>query len=1024
MKNFKSEISNLEKEFKNTTKEVDEVGDVVKADEINQNTKADITKQSTSDEIAQVATKPTFKSKILQNHLNNDGTLKVKSDEINGDGFVMKKDGKMIFTDKVKFELGEYLKNNIDINENPITASLNYLFTHHKLDGMFKSRREVKQAIEDVLDGIPNIIRKQSDGTYYFAKAMKIEPTNKKSFMKDMVIEPKSDENYIKHVNQKAFNKEMRETIGGEGVHSSRFPQGAKTLGNNPELNKISYSPIANDIIPQKTKSDEINGDGFVMKVDNSKPMSDYNVKFDVSPNIRDLSKLTTDEISADLEYLANKHPEMFSKPSDVFRLIKEIKENPTFFYNNNRLDYALIVKRLEKVSKEKDAGIIQTFTQQGNKLDNQGLGYQTDDIIPQKTKFDEITSSILSSPQTGRDMFLVGKDNLNADLLKWSIDNNRKIAVDKLDVAQAKELGFKYPDDVRRTINPDEIKHTLKNHGKESEVLRGQDVITFEDIAKYRDLVENPDKIRIGKTKQNNTAIISAKQINGHYIIVEEVQKGNNELAFKTMRKMKGNVNDSKLFQSVADTKTSESLAFEGYKPTAQRVLHPDSEIIPQTISKNNKRTPAGMIPKSLKHNEVKILERLRSGYKDIQSSSPLIKSNISHIRSKIQTEFNINPIKEFGTNYAEFYHDGISAIKKLLNEKQGQVAGAFSKENLGDIDLVWGDDKFGLEHILKRRIADYIKSGLSKQEATQKAIDFINKLPQMIDNGELSIKKNDAIKILTEDGKIILKSNFYGKPTKNKWLVTAYENIEKGSSISTEPFTKGETLPLNSDNDIIPQKIKFDKTPSTNDIKIEKIDDFGEKIGGARKDLGIKHSIKKLTSEDKTNLLKDELIKPQELFEYDEYKSLFNQPIEPLSYKTTDGTKSVPQNIYLTVKNGKIKPIIGISKNNLILEPSTKKVYDLKSGLFTDGAFVDWLDNNKMIDYMSDDRTVKNFQKRLNKAKKNANTNHFILNDENGILKSLKDEIIPQAKFDNKEFKSPLLNKLLNDKKKLKGE
>ncbi|WP_242647943.1 hypothetical protein [Campylobacter geochelonis] len=620
--------------------------------------------------------------------------------------------------------------------------------------------------------------------------------------------------------------------------------------------------------------------------------------------------------------------------------------------------------------------------------------------------------------------MFLVGKDNLNADLLKWSIDNNRKIAVDKLDVAQAKELGFKYPDDVRRTINPDEIKHTLKNHGKESEVLRGQDVITFEDIAKYRDLVENPDKIRIGKTKQNNTAIISAKQINGHYIIVEEVQKGNNELAFKTMRKMKGNVNDSKLFQSVADTKTSESLAFEGYKPTAQRVLHPDSEIIPQTISKNNKRTPAGMIPKSLKHNEVKILERLRSGYKDIQSSSPLIKSNISHIRSKIQTEFNINPIKEFGTNYAEFYHDGISAIKKLLNEKQGQVAGAFSKENLGDIDLVWGDDKFGLEHILKRRIADYIKSGLSKQEATQKAIDFINKLPQMIDNGELSIKKNDAIKILTEDGKIILKSNFYGKPTKNKWLVTAYENIEKGSSISTEPFTKGETLPLNSDNDIIPQKIKFDKTPSTNDIKIEKIDDFGEKIGGARKDLGIKHSIKKLTSEDKTNLLKDELIKPQELFEYDEYKSLFNQPIEPLSYKTTDGTKSVPQNIYLTVKNGKIKPIIGISKNNLILEPSTKKVYDLKSGLFTDGAFVDWLDNNKMIDYMSDDRTVKNFQKRLNKAKKNANTNHFILNDENGILKSLKDEIIPQAKFDNKEFKSPLLNKLLNDKKKLKGE
>ncbi|CZE49986.1 hypothetical protein [Campylobacter geochelonis] len=736
----------------------------------------------------------------------------------------MKKDGKMIFTDKVKFELGEYLKNNIDINENPITASLNYLFTHHKLDGMFKSRREVKQAIEDVLDGIPNIIRKQSDGTYYFAKAMKIEPTNKKSFMKDMVIEPKSDENYIKHVNQKAFNKEMRETIGGEGVHSSRFPQGAKTLGNNPELNKISYSPIANDIIPQKTKSDEINGDGFVMKVDNSKPMSDYNVKFDVSPNIRALSKLTTDEISDDLEYLANKHPEMFSKPSDVFRLIKEIKENPTFFYNNNRLDYALIVKRLEKVSKEKDAGIIQTFTQQGNKLDNQGLGYQTDEIIPQKTKFDEITSSILSSPQTGRDMFLVGKDNLNADLLKWSIDNNRKIAVDKLDVAQAKELGFKYPDDVRRTINPDEIKHTLKNHGKESEVLRGQDVITFEDIAKYRDLVENPDKIRIGKTKQNNTAIISAKQINGHYIIVEEVQKGNNELAFKTMRKMKGNVNDSKLFQSVADTKTSESLAFEGYKPTAQRVLHPDSEIIPQTVSKNNKRTSAGMIPKSLKPNEVKILERLRSGYKDIQSSSPLIKSNISHIRSKIQTEFNINPIKEFGTNYAEFYHDGISAIKKLLNEKQGQVAGAFSKENLGDIDLVWGEitdakthKGFGLAHIIDKH-----------PEITPKIFnDIINK-------GKLSTKWDGGYNI-EFDGYIVGINKGWNKNGKkvanNNWVVTAFDNTKDRVSSKTAPsatFTDGKATPSNPNDEIIPQKIKFDnkefKSPLLNKLLNDK--------------------------------------------------------------------------------------------------------------------------------------------------------------------------------------------------------
>ncbi|EAL1698312.1 hypothetical protein CKH53_02480 [Campylobacter coli] len=150
---------------------------------------------------------------------------------------------------------------------------------------------------------------------------------------------------------------------------------------------------------------DLIKGDNFFMdKADPSKAKSDLNVKISVSPNVRNLAKLTNDEIIADLEYLANKHNEMFKKPSDVFKLIKEIKENPTFFYKNNRMDIALIAKRLndnklgklgvnkdtgevrhvtkvkekdltrlEKVSKKntkENVGIIQTFIQPGSKND------------------------------------------------------------------------------------------------------------------------------------------------------------------------------------------------------------------------------------------------------------------------------------------------------------------------------------------------------------------------------------------------------------------------------------------------------------------------------------------------------------------------------------------------------------------------------------------------------------------------------------------------------------------------------
>jgi len=174
---------------------------------------------------------------------------------------------------------------------------------------------------------------------------------------------------------------------------------------------------IKMDTAEGNPKNTEIKGGNFITK-ESPAPKSDLNVKMDLAPNVRDLSKITTEEISADLDYLASKHPEMFSKPSDVFRLIREIKNEPTHFFNNNRLDYALIVKRvgdnkigklavdkesgevkhatkvkekdikrLDRISREnsKDAGIIQTFIQPGSKS-NSELGLPNE-IIPKQTQ-------------------------------------------------------------------------------------------------------------------------------------------------------------------------------------------------------------------------------------------------------------------------------------------------------------------------------------------------------------------------------------------------------------------------------------------------------------------------------------------------------------------------------------------------------------------------------------------------------------------------------------------------------------
>ena len=87
---------------------------------------------------------------------------------------------------------------------------------------------------------------------------------------------------------------------------------------------------------------------------------------------MRELSEINNNELSANLFILQNKHPELFKKPSDVFRLInrliKEIKNEPTHFFNNYRLDYALVAKRLNdkkigKLAINKESGEVKHAT-------------------------------------------------------------------------------------------------------------------------------------------------------------------------------------------------------------------------------------------------------------------------------------------------------------------------------------------------------------------------------------------------------------------------------------------------------------------------------------------------------------------------------------------------------------------------------------------------------------------------------------------------------------------------------------
>lgn len=179
-----------------------------------------------------------------------------------GEGFTMK-EGRTDYPDRAKFELGKYLKENLKLNDNPITASLNYLFNHHR--EMFTNRRAVYDLIKNVLDDMPEVIEKRADGGYYLARSLKHDKSNSKSKMADLVLDEQEAENYIKHANLRSYSPKMREVMDKKIIADSKDTpllthrsESARVLGDNvlsarPGSNEL-LSASHGSIIPQSSQ--------------------------------------------------------------------------------------------------------------------------------------------------------------------------------------------------------------------------------------------------------------------------------------------------------------------------------------------------------------------------------------------------------------------------------------------------------------------------------------------------------------------------------------------------------------------------------------------------------------------------------------------------------------------------------------------------------------------------------------------------------------------------------------------------
>ncbi|WP_205583288.1 DUF3519 domain-containing protein, partial [Helicobacter pylori] len=154
------------------------------------------------------------------------------------------------------------------------------------------------------------------------------------------------------------------------------------------------------------------------------------------------------------------------------------------------------------------------------------------------KLNFDEIKKLIDESPNNGKDIIVIGEDNLMPEIVEYIHKKHAKVGIERLDEDEITVFNFTYPKNAKAIIDYQGIQHALNKHGINSPSVKfsKQPPITYKDIANYRNIVKNADE-----TIKRDNRIISYKQVNGHFVVVEQINRNKSEFIFKTMFKEKG---------------------------------------------------------------------------------------------------------------------------------------------------------------------------------------------------------------------------------------------------------------------------------------------------------------------------------------------------------------------------------------------------------------------------------------------------------------------------------------------------
>ncbi|EAJ8889736.1 hypothetical protein BU972_08125, partial [Campylobacter coli] len=236
-------------------------------------------------------------------------------------------------------------------------------------------------------------------------------------------------------------------------------------------------------------KEGVIKGDNFFMdKADPSKAKSDYTAKFNVEKWINNVSGILKDEWVVNLKAMAKKHPEMFKNEADVFKVIKEIKDNPTHFFKNYDDEVALIAKPLKddkvgNIAIKKDSGKIihinKTKGKDLERLNRRNKAMLTGTPTPATTKG--------------------STTNVEGDLLQHSFKNSTQTKPKK-----------NLMEDIKENIEAKEVEKKNKKSVKQSldEKIQNDKKASEERIEKIKQVIARKQKIDKVTDKKNNREI------------------------------------------------------------------------------------------------------------------------------------------------------------------------------------------------------------------------------------------------------------------------------------------------------------------------------------------------------------------------------------------------------------------------------------------------------------------------------------------------------------------------------------